>query len=508
MPRLTIDGAAVEVDAGASILDAATKAGIEIPTLCHVKGLCAQTSCMICVVKDEATGRALPSCSARAEDGMRIDTRCDEIVTARREVLELLLSEHVGDCEAPCRSICPAFLDIPAMMARMSVGDFEGAGRIAQEHLAIPGTLGYLCSAPCERGCHRAVKDSPLAIRETHRRAAEEMLASAYVPAAGPATGKRVAIVGASAAGLATAYMLRRRGHSCRVFEKTNILGRMLRENAEVKWDEHILDTEIERIRQMGVEFECNSEVGAEIRFDHLVTGFDAVVITCDELDADADNVFYAVEYSMAVNAVGEGKAAADQADRFLRGLPSERRARAFNSRLVTLRPEELDAFLTRLDPGDTARRSLMEALLKPVFARPGKRSAEKDSVENPQAEAARCMQCQCMKPAGCKLRQYATEYGAGQAVYHCAERSAVEPTLRFGEVVFEPGKCIRCGLCVELGKRDGVAFGLAFSARGGAVGVPFERDLEAALKTNGPRCVEICPTGALAFRQGETSEP
>lgn len=498
----------MEVEAGASVLEAAAKAGIEIPTLCHAKGLCAQTSCMICVVKDEATGRTLPSCSARAEDGMRIDTRCDEVVTARREVLELLLSEHVGDCEAPCRSICPATLDIPAMMARMSVGDFEGAGRIAQEHLAIPGTLGYLCTAPCERGCHRAAKDGALAIRETHRRAASEMLASGYVAEAGAETGKRVAVVGASAAGLAAAYMLRRRGHACRVYEKTDVLGRMLRENAEVEWDEGVLDSEIERIRQMGVEFVCNSDVGGDVPIWQVTGNFDAVVITCDELEAPTKNVFYAVEYAMAVNAVGEGKAAADRADRFLRGLPSERRTRAFNSRLGALRPEELEAFLTRLDPGDTARRGLMEALLRPVFWRPGKRTAGNIAVENPQAEAARCMQCQCMKPAGCKLRRYATEYGAGQTVYHCAERSVVEPTLRFGEVVFEPGKCIRCGLCVELGKREGVAFGLAFSERGDPVGVPFERALESALQTSAARCVEICPTGALAFRQGETSEP
>jgi ferredoxin len=283
----------------------------------------------------------------------------------------------------------------------------------------------------------------------------------------------------------------------------------MLREDDDADLNERVLDAEIEAIRHMGVEFELGTEVGADIRFEHLVTNHDAVVITCDELEADADNAFTAVEYAMAVNAVAEGKAAADQADRYMRGLPSARRGRAFNSRLVSLRPRELEAFLSRLDPGETARRGLLEALLKAAYGpMPGKRKIANPTLENPQAEAARCMQCQCLKPATCRLRRYATEYGAEQTVYRWAERGDVAPAMRYADIVFEPGKCIRCGLCVEVGKQDGVPFGMAFSERRAAVGVPFERELEDALKINGRRCVEICPTGALAYRQGETSEP
>jgi len=122
MPVLTINGLVVDAAEGATVLDAAASVSIAIPTLCHAMGYEPETSCMLCVVKDLKTGQLIPACAARAAQGMKIDTDCEEVRAARCDVLNLLLSEHVGDCEAPCTRICPAHLDIPRMLREIRRG--------------------------------------------------------------------------------------------------------------------------------------------------------------------------------------------------------------------------------------------------------------------------------------------------------------------------------------------------------------------------------------------------
>lgn len=120
MPRLTINGIEVEVDAGATVLDAARRAGADVPTLCHYEKTGPQTACMLCVVRDAAADRLVLSCALPAADGMEIVTDDPGVFAARRSALELLMSEHAGDCEGPCERICPAGLHIP-LIDRKSV---------------------------------------------------------------------------------------------------------------------------------------------------------------------------------------------------------------------------------------------------------------------------------------------------------------------------------------------------------------------------------------------------
>lgn len=512
MPRLTIDGAPVEAAPGATIFDAAAAAGIEIPALCHVRGVRPLTSCMLCVVKNVNQHRLLPSCSAPVEEGMIIETRCDEVNEARRHVLELLLSEHVGDCEAPCRQICPAFFDVSVMMRRIAAGDFAGASEIARDQLTLPATLGYVCSAPCEQGCHRAAQDTALLIRDMHRQIGEHALALPP-PQTAPATGKFVAIVGAGAAGLAAAYVLLQRGHGCHLFDKADQIGRPVREYGEETLDPRALDAEIEVLRKMGAAFTLDYQVTQQALLANAFAEFHAILITCNDLGPESEKTFFAVEYPMAVNAVAEGKAAADQIDRYLHARPADRRNHPFNSRLGALRPSELDSFLTRTDPNQTPKRQLLKALIEMAYSLQSPKADTKREAhvaEDPQVEAARCLHCECLKPVSCRLRRYATDYGAGQTSFRLADRADVAPIQRFGEVAFEPGKCIKCGLCVEIGRQTGQPHGMSFVGRGYTVQVqpPFERSLADALTVDAARCVEVCPTGALAFRQGEPWQP
>ncbi|MCP4642643.1 MAG: NAD(P)-binding protein [bacterium] len=491
MPQLTIDGIDVTAADGATVMDAAAQVGIEIPALCHVDGLRPLTSCMLCVVEDTGTGQTIPSCATRAEDGMVIQTNSDAIHAARQEVLQMLLSEHVGDCEAPCRRICPASLDVPLMMRKVSTGDLAGAARLAKRTLVFPATLGWVCSAPCERGCHRGAFDESLAIRDVHRRLAEDaaLMEGVVAEARAASSGKRVAIVGAGVAGLSAAWELLLRGHACRIYEKDSRPGGPLRDldDDELPWA--VFEAEVAHILELGAELRVNCEVGEDMPLENLIGEFDAALLACDDLDDDLDDdhgVFEAVEFPMAVSAVAEGREMADEVDRFLRGVDEADSQKPFDCRLGEIGDHEKAAFAGhRANPGTV----------------PHGRYAE-----NLEDEARRCLHCDCLKVASCKLRRYATEYGAKQNSYAGVDRPSVEKASVSETVVYEPGKCVRCGLCVEITRKAGEPLGMAFVGRGFdvRVQVPFGRSLAEGLTVSARECVEACPTGALAWRGKE----
>ncbi|HCX64552.1 MAG TPA: formate dehydrogenase subunit alpha, partial [Eubacteriaceae bacterium] len=100
MINVTIDGREVQVKEGQTVLDAAKKAGINIPTLCHHRALKDQegASCRMCLVEVENQKKLFPSCALPATDGMVVHSKTDRVVKARKMVLDLLVSNHPLDC--------------------------------------------------------------------------------------------------------------------------------------------------------------------------------------------------------------------------------------------------------------------------------------------------------------------------------------------------------------------------------------------------------------------------
>ena len=115
MIKLKIDNREISTEKGTTVLEAAKGIAIDIPTTCYLSGSGNHPSCMVCIIKDKNTGMLHPSCALLAQEGMEIITNDNEVFEARKDALELLLSDHVGDCEAPCRIACPAFMNIPKM---------------------------------------------------------------------------------------------------------------------------------------------------------------------------------------------------------------------------------------------------------------------------------------------------------------------------------------------------------------------------------------------------------
>jgi|ERR1035437_2815570 NADH dehydrogenase/NADH:ubiquinone oxidoreductase 75 kD subunit (chain G) len=165
MVKLKINSNDYEVQDGLTILDVARSAGLDIPTLCNCDGLPHFSSCMICMVKDKRTGNFLPSCSALARDGMDIDCMSEEVTFLRRKAIELLLSEHRAECEAPCKVVCPGGYDIPLMNRLLSAKDFTGAIKLSIGQLQSSGLICTDCPGYCENACRRKKIDTPVSIR-------------------------------------------------------------------------------------------------------------------------------------------------------------------------------------------------------------------------------------------------------------------------------------------------------------------------------------------------------
>ena len=100
--RITVNGIECIGEKGETILEIASRAGIEIPTLCHDEHVRHYGACGLCVVEAASIPKLLRSCSTVASDGMNIDTESPRVKQARKIALELLMSDHDGDCCGPC----------------------------------------------------------------------------------------------------------------------------------------------------------------------------------------------------------------------------------------------------------------------------------------------------------------------------------------------------------------------------------------------------------------------
>ena len=134
--HITINGVPCVCEEGTSILHAAQQNGIEIPNLCNDDSVRVYGACGLCAVEvlDDGRGKALPkllrACSAKAMDGyvVRFDTA--RASQSRKIALELLMSDHTGDCRGPCQLNCPAGTDCQGYVKKIAEGDFHGAVQI------------------------------------------------------------------------------------------------------------------------------------------------------------------------------------------------------------------------------------------------------------------------------------------------------------------------------------------------------------------------------------------
>ena len=188
----------------------------------------------------------------------------------------------------PCVNGCPVGIDIPAFIHKITEKDYSGALSVIQESSLLPSICGRVC--PQENQCQKYCTvgkmckdiDKAVGIGRLERFVADHEADKSTVPAIAPETGKRVAIVGSGPASIACAADVRRAGHSVTVFEALHKMGGVLSYGIpEFRLPKRLVDKEISKLKDMGIDFEKNVLVGRTRTIKELMEedGFDAVFV-------------------------------------------------------------------------------------------------------------------------------------------------------------------------------------------------------------------------------------
>jgi glutamate synthase (NADPH/NADH) small chain len=186
--------------------------------------------------------------------------------------------------DAPCTHACPTHIDIPRFIGKIVTENLTGSARTILESNLLGATCARVCPVQelCEGACVLGKDHKPIMIGRLQRYAMDHLNGNiARVLRIAPATGKKVAVIGAGAAGLSCAGELAKAGHSVTLFERRSMPGGLstygiiaLREPVDVAL------AEVEMIRQLGVQIETSVEVGRDIAFEQLQTQYDATFLS------------------------------------------------------------------------------------------------------------------------------------------------------------------------------------------------------------------------------------
>ena len=285
---ITLDNHPLEVPDNSTILDAARQVGLHIPTLCHrdptpnAPPHDPLTSCLVCLVKllhPNGSSRLIPSCATKVTPGMVIESQTPEVLKARQSAVELLLSEHAGECLPPCELICPAHVEIETFLRQIATGDDAAALATIKQSLPFPGIVGRICPAMCENGCRRKQREAAVSICQLERFAADRDLAqpTPYRAVRQPRTSKRIAIIGAGPAGLTAAYYLALAGHDCTILDDHPEAGGNLRYAiGPERLDRAVLNREITLLLETGITFQPHTKI---TDLTPLTATYDAVLV-------------------------------------------------------------------------------------------------------------------------------------------------------------------------------------------------------------------------------------
>ncbi|EHK9067104.1 formate dehydrogenase subunit alpha [Vibrio vulnificus] len=307
MIQIVIDGKYRIVEAGQTVLQAAKVCGVEIPSLCGMNRSGEKIPCDLCVVEVESGGPRR-ACELEVYNGLTVKTQSEALSAHRKQALNRIMSDHYADCEAPCKTACPAGVDIQSYLYHIAQNDHQKAIEVIKRTLPMPLSIGRVCPAFCESECRRSLVDDAIAIRQLKRHAADADLAAqeAYTPEKKADKNKRVAIVGSGPGGLTAGYYLTNEGYQVDVFEAMPQAGGWLRYGIpEYRLPKSILDKEIELMCRNGMAIHTYKKLGRDISLSQLSQDYDAVclavgaskAVAMDYPGSDLDGCYLGVDY-------------------------------------------------------------------------------------------------------------------------------------------------------------------------------------------------------------------
>ena len=280
--KLNINGKEITAEAGKTVLQAALENGIEIPHLCFDERLEVYAGCGLCIVEIEGQPKIARACATPVSDGLVVSSNTPKVIEARNSALNLLVSQHIGDCKPPCTLNCPAETDVQGYVGLVANGQYIESLKLIKEKLPLPACIGRVCPHPCEKACRRQHVEESVSIACIKAFAADYDLntGNPYIPELKPSTGKRVAVVGAGPAGLSAAYYLLVDGHEVDIYEAKKKPGGMLRYGIpEYRLAKSVVDAEVAIIEEMGANIHYGVKIGEDMSLQYLQDKYDAVFL-------------------------------------------------------------------------------------------------------------------------------------------------------------------------------------------------------------------------------------
>lgn len=206
---------------------------------------------------------------------------------------------------------CPLNNLIPEWNDLLYTGNWEQAYHRLHKTSNFPEFTSRVCPALCEKACTCGLNGKAVCTKENEMAIIEHAYAKGYAKANPPKvrTKKRIAVVGSGPAGLAVADQLNQRGHSVTVYERADRIGGLLRYGIpNMKLEKHIIDRKLDIMKEEGIEFVTNANVGENIKAKKLMADYDAVVLACGaanprDINApgrDANGIYFAVDFLTA----------------------------------------------------------------------------------------------------------------------------------------------------------------------------------------------------------------
>jgi glutamate synthase (NADPH) small chain len=188
------------------------------------------------------------------------------------------------DCGIPfCHNGCPLGNIIPEFNDAVYKEEWEEAYLILTSTNNFPEFTGRICPAPCEAACVLGINRPPVAIEEIEKHIIEIAYQKGLVKPDAPIlrSGKSVAVVGSGPAGLAAAAQLNKAGHTVTIFERDDQPGGLLRYGIpDFKLEKWVVERRVQLMKDEGIIFKCNTEVGKDIKAEELSKNFDAIVLS------------------------------------------------------------------------------------------------------------------------------------------------------------------------------------------------------------------------------------
>ena len=218
-----------------------------------------------------------------------------------------------GIISSACKHICPISQDAPCYIGLIAQGKFEEAIKVVRKENPLPLICGRVCHTPCEEKCVAGEWDDPIAIRSLKRFLADYEMKQGVIVEEKPKEGReeRIAVIGSGPGGLTCAYNLALEGYKVTVFESQEVAGGMLALGIpEFRLPRDILNYEIDRIKNLGVEIRTNTTIGKDIPLDRLKEAYQAIFIATGAHKGlkmkvpgeDSEGVIDAVEFLRDIN--------------------------------------------------------------------------------------------------------------------------------------------------------------------------------------------------------------